>query len=41
MEILKKDECARQDFNLLKKEHQGKPYQNYRKAKSEFWGKNG
>ncbi len=40
-EILEKDECVRQDYNLLKKEHQGKAYRNYRKEKSEFWGDHG
>jgi GrpB-like predicted nucleotidyltransferase (UPF0157 family) len=40
-EILKKDPCALQSYNDLKKDYQGKPYRGYRKAKSDFWGKNG
>ncbi len=40
-EILEKDECVRQDYNLLKKEYQGKTYREYRKEKSEFWGGHG
>ncbi len=40
-DILKKDPCLLKNYNDLKSEHQGKPYKEYRKNKSELWGGHG
>ena len=37
-DILKRDPCLLKSYNDLKSEHQGKPYKEYRKNKSELLG---